>query len=298
MTHAVSGEQLWEWWQAARQRAIAHTVPPFELDWFLQALSDLDRLALRLETFRHRPAVQIQVPLDELERRWQQRLVGRSPVQYLVGTAPWRQFSLIVSPAVLIPRPETERIIDWAIAATADHPDQRMGHWADLGTGSGAIALGLATAFPQAMIHAVDCSGEALVVARQNAAAHGLGDRIQFYQGSWFAPLNHLAGDLRGMVSNPPYIPSSEVNSLQPEVAHHEPHLALNGGLDGLDAIRHLVKAAPDYLQPGGVWLVEIMAGQAQAVTQLLSTHGAYQDIRVHLDLAGVERFVRAYRRS
>jgi len=293
--YSVSGQQLWQWRQRARQQAIAHAVPPFELDWFLQALSDLDRLALRLETFRHRPVVFLRVSLAELDRRWQQRLVARSPVQYLVGTTPWRQFSLSVSPAVLIPRPETEAIIDWAIAATADSPDQRTGHWADLGTGSGAIALGLATAFPGVLIHAVDCSAEALAVAQQNAVDHGLGDRIRFYQGSWFTPLEHLTGALSGMVSNPPYIPSGEMGSLQAEV-QHEPHLALDGGVDGLEAIHHLVNAAPAYLQPGGIWLVEMMAGQAAAVTQLLAAHGAYRDIRVYSDLAGIERFALAYR--
>jgi Methylase of polypeptide chain release factors len=109
----------------------------------------------------------------------------------------------------------------------------------DLGTGSGAIAIGLASALTNATIHAVDCSSEALAVARQNADNLGFAKRVNFYQGSWWEPLAFLKGRVSGMVSNPPYIPSSTVLTLQPEVLKHEPHLALDGGLDGLDCIRH-----------------------------------------------------------
>ncbi len=146
-------------------------------------------------------------------------------------------------------------------------------HWADLGTGSGAIALGLATAFPQAQIHAVDVSPAALAIAHRNAETYGLGDRIHGHLGRWFEPLAHLAGQLSGMVSNPPYIPNADVPHLQPEVARHEPHLALDGGSDGLDCVQILIDAAPNYLVSGGLWLVELMQGQATTVAQRLHQH-------------------------
>jgi release factor glutamine methyltransferase len=293
--YSVSGLVLWQWRKTAQQQAIAADISEGEIDWLLQEIAGLDRLALRLNSFKHQETVSLRIPFADLEQCWQKRLTDRAPIQYLAGTTPWRRFSLQVSPAVLIPRPETECLIDLAVAATCS-PQLRQGHWADLGTGSGAIALGLADAFPQATLHAVDASLEALKVAQQNAQNLGFGDRIQFYHGSWFAPLAALRGNLSGMVSNPPYIPTSLIQELQPEVAWHEPHLALDGGEEGLDAIADLVTMAPDYLKPDGLWLIELMAGQADRVVALLQEQGSYRGIEVHADFAGIDRFVLARR--
>ncbi len=289
----VSGQELWEWRQYALETAIAANVPQSEVDWLLREAANLDRLALRLQSFKDRPQVQLQMSLSELTQLWQQRIDARKPVQYLMGTASWRYFSLAVSSDVLIPRPETEYLIELAETCGDNASTQ---HWADLGTGSGAIALGLAEVFPAAEIHAVDCSSSALAIAQLNAQHLGFADRIHFYHGSWWQPLAALKGQLSGMVSNPPYIPSSLIPQLQPEVAWHEPHLALDGGSDGLDCIRHLVETAPDYLQPGGVWMIEMMAGQADSVAQLLQDRGSYGDIQIHADLAGIDRFAIAHR--
>lgn len=297
----VSGLELWQWREAARGKAQLHDIPLAEVDWLLQEVAGLERLALRLESFKDRPQIELKLPLPVLTQLWERRVDDRMPVQYLVGVAPWRHFALAVTPAVLIPRPETEYLIDLAVAAANGEPrvPQSLihGHWADLGTGSGAIALGLADAFPSATIHAVDCSAAALAIAKENAQDLGFADQIKFYQGSWWQPLEALIGQFSGMVANPPYIPSDMVPSLQPEVANHEPHLALDGGADGLDCIRHLVETAPAYLRPGGVWLVEMMAGQADAVTQLLRNQGNYSQIQIHTDLAGIERFALAYKK-
>lgn len=293
----VAGQTLWQWRLAARQQAIAAHIAAEEVDWLLQDLAGVDRRLLRLGTFKDWATIPLARSLAELTALWQQRLQDRVPVQYLTGIAPWRQFLLHVSPAVLIPRPETECLIDLAIAAVAQTSGAALqqGHWADLGTGSGAIAVGLATSFPDASIHAVDCSAAALAIAQSNAQRLKVSN-LQFYQGSWLEPLTPLKGKLSGMVSNPPYIPSSMVPTLQPEVAQHEPHLALDGGTDGLDSIRHLVTTAPDYLQSGGIWLVEMMAGQAIAVAELLHAQGCYNQIQIHADLAGIDRFALAYR--
>jgi len=208
----------------------------------------------------------------------------------------WRKFQLAVSNAVLIPRPETEILIDLVVAAAND--EVKAGHWADLGTGSGAIAIGLAEVLTDAMIHAVDISPAALAVAETNAENLGFRERIQFYQGSWWQPLESLKGQFSGMVSNPPYIPSDTVLTLQPEVAKHEPHLALDGGADGLDYIRHLINVSPDYLRPGGLWLIEMMAGQGSMVRELLVSNGNYSNISIHADLAGIERFAVAFKQN
>jgi release factor glutamine methyltransferase len=293
----VTGLQLWQWRNLAIKAAIATDVPQAEVDWLLQEVAGLDRLALRLESFKHWSEIQLQLPLEDLERLWQRRLHERLPVQYIAGVTPWRQFKIAVSPGVLIPRPETECLIDLAVANAAKSgvtPPLEQGHWADLGTGSGAIALGLADALPAATIHAVDRSATALAIAQQNAWNVGLADRIRFYQGSWWQPLESLKGQFSGMVSNPPYIPTSVVATLQPEVVNHEPHLALDGGAEGLDCIQDLIDTSPAYLRPGGLWLIEMMAGQAETVSELLQNQGSYCNIQIHADLAGVNRFALA----
>jgi len=293
MGETISGWQLEQWIEQAEAECTALGISPGEVHWFLQELGGLDRLTLRLQTFKQQPTIPLEVPWSELTQLWKKRLGSRIPLQYLLGTAHWRHFILKVSPAVLIPRPETELIIDLAVSAIENLDNH--GIWVDLGTGSGAIALGLADSFPMAEIHGVDTSLEALAIAQDNAQTTGLADRIQFHHGCWWEPLEFLEGKLTGMVSNPPYIPSDLIPTLQPEVSQHEPTLALDGGIDGLDCIRYLVETAPAYLRPGGVWIVEIMAGQGKAVAGLLEAQGSYSGIKIIPDLAGFDRFVIAY---
>ncbi len=291
----ISGEDLYCWYQQAKQTAIASNIDPQELDWLIQTISSLDMLSLRLGTFQEQLQINSNVSLSELTKLWQQRLQERLPIQYLVETVFWRRFQLKVTPSVLIPRPETELMIEIAQENNLiTEPEQ---NWVDLGTGSGAIALGLADIFSQATVYAVDLSWDALKIAQENAVNLKLEQNIKFYQGSWWSPLEFLQGKITGMVSNPPYIPTSQIDSLQPEVANHEPRLALDGGDDGLDDIRYLVETSPNYLVSGGIWLIELMAGQADLVVELLQRQGEYYDVKVFPDLAGIERFVLAYRR-
>ncbi|NMF84959.1 peptide chain release factor N(5)-glutamine methyltransferase [Nodosilinea sp. P-1105] len=297
----VSGQALWDWWQMARTQATTAGVNPQELDWLLRAVSELDGLALRLGQFRHQPQVPLKMSLEDLNRLWQQRLGDRRPIQYLVGETPWRDMTLAVSTAVLIPRPETELIVDIAVQAVVAGGDRtahlQQGLWVDLGTGSGAIALGLARALPHIRVLAVDLSPAALAVAKENVQRYNLGDRITLVQGSWFAPLTAYRGKLRAVVSNPPYIPSAVLPTLQPEVIDHEPTAALDGGDDGLRAIQTLIHQAPGYLVPGGLWLVEMMAGQGAAVQTRLHQQGDYWGVDIIKDLAGRDRFALGFRR-
>ena len=291
----ISGEKLYLWRKQAIESAIAHQISSKEVDWLLQEVSGLDGLSLRLQSFKSQPQILLKKSLSELTLLWQKRLQEHLPVQYLLETVFWRRFQLKVAPGVLIPRPETELIIDIALEASKAIK-RPLDCWVDLGTGSGAIALGLAVNFPNATIHAVDCSKSALSIAKTNTHKLNLEKKVKFYQGDWWTPLDFLKGKVVGMVSNPPYIPTSQVSQLQPEVAKHEPHLALDGGKDGLDYIRHLVSVSPDYLVPGGIWLIEMMAGQAELVAQMLQEQGQYQNIQILPDLAGIERFALAYR--
>ena len=283
---------FWEWYDRSFLSAKQYDVPVYELDWLVLRLTCLGKLDLRLRSPDISQKITPEI-LTKLDQLWQKRLSDRIPVQYLTGSVTWRNLELQVSSAVLIPRPETELIID-IVEENCQDPIYQNGIWVDLGTGSGAIAIALAQQFPQAEIHAVDCSQAALEIAKTNASKNY--QQIHFHHGSWFEPLAklNLQNHLAGIVSNPPYIPSIEVLNLQPEVTNHEPHLALDGGNDGLDAIRELVNNAPQYLISGGFWIVELMAGQAEIVRSLLQANGRYTNIQIHQDYAAIERFVSA----
>ena len=289
----IPGAALYQWRLKAQADAQKADVPLYEVDWFLQGVSQLNQSDLSLGLYCDRSSVPLSHSLDWLTQQWQRRLVERVPVQYLVGETPWRDLMLTVTPDVLIPRPETELIIE-IVQAWVERQNLLSGPqvWADLGTGSGAIAIALANAFPSSQVLAVDISAAALAVARQNASRNQ-GENIQFYQGSWFDSLTDWQGQLSGVITNPPYIPSQVVTALDPEVAH-EPHQALDGGNDGLNDIRLLVEQAPKFLQPGGLWITEHMQGQAQTIAALLEAQKIYDEIQIHPDLAGIDRFVSA----
>ena len=298
LSEVVPGEDLYQWRIKAQADAEKASVTLYELDWFLQGMSSLSQSELSLGLYRDRKAVSLRQSLDWLTHQWQRRLIERVPVQYLVGETPWRDLMLTVTPAVLIPRPETELIVE-IVQSWVEQRKKPSGPmvWADLGTGSGAIAIAIAKTFPQAQILAVDISPAALEIARHNAHRNNVSN-IKFYQGSWFTPISDWHGKLSGVITNPPYIPSKTVLNLEPEVAQHEPHQALDGGDDGLQDIRCLVSQALQFLQPGGLWLTEHMEGQSADIRALLAQNRGYQIIQSHQDLAGIDRFVTAVRQS
>lgn len=294
----VRGADLYAWRKKAQQTATQYQVNPYEVDWLLQGISRLSQSDLTLGRYRDQESIFLKQPLDFLTQQWQRRLTERVPVQYLVGETPWRDLMLTVTPDVLIPRPETELIVDIVQDWVEQQELSPVGQvWADLGTGSGAIAIALAKTLPQSQVLATDISPAALKIACQNAQRNDT-NTVQFFQGSWFEPLADWPGKLTGVITNPPYIPSQVVLGLDPEVQNHEPHQALDGGDDGLDDIRLLVAQAPKFLRPGGLWLTEHMQGQAQTIAALLDAAGTYHNIQVHIDLAGVERFVSASKRA
>ncbi|NEP62852.1 MAG: peptide chain release factor N(5)-glutamine methyltransferase [Symploca sp. SIO2G7] len=290
----ISGEALYQWRLWAQADAQKAKISAYEVDWFLQGVSNLSQLDLRLGLYQNWTTVSLRHSLDWLTHQWQRRLSERVPVQYLVGETPWRDLMLTVTSDVLIPRPETELVVD-IVMAWVEQQQQipKPVVWADLGTGSGAIAIVLAKAFPHSQVLAVDISAAALEIARQNAQRNQVAN-IEFFQSRWFDRLGAWQGKLSGVITNPPYIPSQVVLTLEPEVTNHEPHQALDGGNDGLNDIRLLVEQAPNFLQPGGLWLTEHMQGQAHSIATLLEAQAVYKTIQVHRDLAGIERFVSA----
>lgn len=223
---------------------------------------------------------------------WLDRRVTREPLQHLLGWAPFLDLELHVTRDVLVPRPETEVLAQLAIARLQPLAHPRVLDW---GTGSGCLALALAKAVPQAEVHALDISPDALRIARANAIGHGLADRVRFHLGDGFAALAGAPGgpassgafDL--IVTNPPYIPSAEIATLQPEVREHDPRLALDGGADGLEAYRRLAREAQAWLVPGGWLLAEFGDGQAEALAKLFAAVGWLVE-SVEKDLSGRER--------
>ena len=204
------------------------------------------------------------------------------PVAYLLGHRAFWTFDLAVTPAVLIPRPETERLVELALARL---PRERPLALADLGTGSGAVALALASERPNARVLATDVAADALAVARSNAARLGIAN-IAFAEGDWCAALGDARFDL--IASNPPYIEDQDPHLAQGDL-RHEPARALASGADGLDAIRIIIDAAPRHLLPGGWLLLEHGRDQAARVRELLAAH-AFTEVASALDLAGHER--------
>jgi release factor glutamine methyltransferase len=209
------------------------------------------------------------------------------PVAHLTGTREFWSRPFGVSQDVLIPRPETELVVERALALvpTRERPLRVL----DLGTGSGAIAVALAAELPAADVVAVDASDAALAIAERNVATAELAGRVTLLLGDWTTALPADARfDL--VVSNPPYIPSDDIAALAPEV-RREPRLALDGGADGLAAYRRIIPEAARVLVPGGALVLEVGAGQAPAVAELLAAH-AFTSVARHADLAGIERVV------
>jgi release factor glutamine methyltransferase len=216
------------------------------------------------------------------------RRARREPVAYLTGHKEFFGLEFIVTPDVLIPRPETERLVELAlqwVAATSSSPII-----ADVGTGSGAIAVTLAVHLPHAFVVATDTSPAALVVAQRNAARHGVADRVRYVQGDLLAP---LAGRYTYfIVANPPYLSQAELAAAPPEVARWEPRAALDGGPDGLSVIRHLLVMAAERLHPGAALLVEIGASQGAEVLQLARRHFPQATVEIARDDAERDRLL------
>jgi release factor glutamine methyltransferase len=231
------------------------------------------------------------VPAAERLARFREMVKARGervPAKYLIGESEFYSMPLAVSERVLIPRPETEVLVERALAVI---PEDEEAAAADLGTGSGAIAIAVAARRARARLVATDLSPEALAVARANAERHGLGARIEFRQGDWFAALE--AGRLfDAILSNPPYVAAADLARAMPEVRDREPRIALDGGPDGLNALRLLVAGGADWLKDAGWLIVEVGAGQAQAVAELARQAGRYGEVQVAKDFAGIDRIV------
>ncbi len=218
-------------------------------------------------------------------------LIGRrsehEPTAYITGVQPFLSLDLYVEPSVLIPRPETELLVENVLRSNVQSAKSIL----DVGTGSGAIAVSLAKHLPGANVVGIDTSEEALAIARKNAGRHRVTERCRFLRSDMF---DNVEGVFDLIVSNPPYIPSSDMDGLQPEVRDWEPRAALDGGPDGLRYIRLLIEQTPAHLKPAGNLWFEFGFGQSRKIEEMLASNRNYKDIRIIKDYSGIDRIASA----
>jgi release factor glutamine methyltransferase len=269
-----------------RERLAAAGIPnPLtNAERMLECLLDISRVELYL--FRQQGLTESQqTQLDH----WVQERVSGKPLQYLLGHTGFYGLDILVEKGVFIPRPETERLVEEVIRLVSESPvPSHPLRILDIGTGSGAIAVALAVNLSGAEVVATDVSEPALLLARKNATRNGIADRVHFALVDLF-PATREAFDV--IVSNPPYISSSTIPNLMPEVRDFEPHEALDGGPDGLNFHRRIIEGAKALLTPGGLVALEVGEGQAEMVAAIMQKTG-YRDHRIEKDLCEVGRVV------
>ena len=283
MPSSLSSSQLYrEAVDRLSQAGIANA--KLEALWIVEEALGVNRLQIHtygedsLDVERYQRAISL------IERR-----AGQEPLQYVLGSQEFCGLDMVVNPGVLIPRPESELLVEEAIALLGAHPQPVI---LDVGTGSGCLAISIARALTRAVVIASDRSLSALQVARTNARKHGMDSRIFWLAGDLLAPLlsSGLAGKVTAIIANLPYISHDEWDRLSPDVKDFEPRLALDGGPDGLDIYRRLLQEAPGVLASEGRLLMEIGIGQADRLCQEISASTFFEVINVQPDSQGIPR--------
>jgi len=245
---------------------------------FTRALG-CDRISLYLNKAKYLNPDEVDFIVSAFKRR-----INSEPIQYILGKTEFMGLEFKVNEAVLIPRPETERLVEKALEYAKQNKPGRV---LDLGTGSGCIAVSLARYAPELKIDASDISPEALAIAKENAAAHGVG--INFIRSDLFSALEYKEYGL--IVSNPPYLASAQIRELQPELSF-EPALALEGGADGLDSYRRIIRQAPGYLQKNGLLIMEIGLGQRKGLEKIFADSGKFEITEIVKDYNNLDRVI------
>ena len=256
---------------------------PLEAELLLMHAMDLGRTGLYVRLEDDLPSQCGAAIADLVSRR-----LRREPVAYILKNREFYGLDFYVGPGVLIPRPETETLVEEAAAFTRLNFPSGDPIIADIGTGSGAIAVSLARLFPRAKVYAADVSAQALDIAALNCIRHGV--RVELLQGDLLAPLPQPVDMI---VANLPYVRDDELFGLSEEIKDHEPHIALVGGKDGLDIVRRLIVNAPDKLRDGGVVLLEIAPSQAEALASWATGLGSWSSVDVIRDCGGVVRVLK-----
>jgi len=274
-------------WATALLKSGGVDTPRLDAECLLASLLRSNRLHLYAAIEERLPPA-----VFETYRTLVSRRQARVPLAYLTGTKEFWSLSFKVTPAVLVPRPETEVLVETALARLKQLTAPVI---VDVGTGSGAIAVAMAKMLPSARIHATEISREALDVARENAGVHGVAGQIAFLQGDLLEPVfaRGLIGQCDLIVSNPPYVATTDLAVLPPE-AHYEPLEALDGGPDGLWCHRQIIAGASTLLRPGGWLALEMAPEQEIFLIRLLRDQGGFPDVEVVPDLGGRKRMIMA----
>jgi len=261
-------------------------------------------LARSLNLSREELYIHFNGQLKEKEKETMKGLIERrisgEPLQYILGHQEFWSIDFKVDPRVLIPRPETELLVEQTLLILSENPFGSIPYALEIGTGTGAVAISLAKEVRDLFLVATDISGDALLLAKENAQSAGVLDRVKFVNGDLFEPF-HLFGGRESfdlILSNPPYITLSEIDELPKEVRDHEPVIALNGGEDGLDFYRRIVSQASFYLRRRGWLLLEVGQGQSPIVSGLIEERGDFLKLERIPDLFGLERVVKAQRKE
>ncbi len=276
--------------------------PRLDSEVLLAHLLKLDRVGLYLNFDRPLSKEELSSFREIVKRRG-----SREPLQYITGNQEFWSLDFKVTPDVLIPRPDTEILVEEALKVARGQgagASENRPLILDLCTGSGCIAISLAHEMKNSVVYAVDASEAALSIAKENAEKNGVQDRITYLKGDLYGALENrppttdhrpLLFDL--IVSNPPYIKIIDIPNIQPEVRDYEPRMAVDGGTEGLDFYKRIVAHAPNHLLPYGWLMVEVGEGQADAVSKMMANTGAFEGISTVKDLAGIERVVKAHKK-
>lgn len=263
-----------------------HNIPNPRLDAEVLLGHILEKSRLQLYLHFDMPVYQVHLSVF---RELIKRRIDLTPISYLINRKEFMSLDFYVDERVLIPRPETEFIVETILNTNPEKPQRIL----EIGTGSGVIATTLAVNQPEWEIIATDICQDALEVAEKNRDAHECTDRISLLHGDLFDPIQKLnTSHFNWIVSNPPYVMSCENNDLSPDVKEHEPHIALFAGEDGLSIIRRLISEAPSYLNPGGKLIFEIGDTQGNSVQELINKQPLYDDSQIIKDYAGKNRVV------
>ena len=254
----------------------------------LDCIGGISTSYLNLKILNPKGNLQLKKNLEFLESVWDDHLLKSCPIQYLCGITYWRDLKLKVTNKVLIPRPETELIVDIVFNIFKKKSEKLF--FAELGTGSGAISIALALAYPFSDGLATDVDQDALEIATKNYINSSNQSNLKFYCGNWWSPLESCKGKLDLAISNPPYIPRDTYEKLPKEVKNFEPKIALLGGEDGLKHIREIIQKAPLFLKEKGWLILENHFDQSEKVKQLLIKN-KFTSIEIVKDLSGIGRF-------
>ena len=254
----------------------------------LDCIGDISTRDLNLKILNPNGNLHLKKNLEFLESVWEDHLIRSCPIQYLCGITYWRDLKLKVTNQVLIPRPETELIVDIVFNVFRRKSEKLF--FAELGTGSGAISIALALAYPVSEGVATDIDQDALEIATKNYINSSKQSNLKFYCGNWWTPLENYKGKLDLAISNPPYIPRDTYEKLPKEVKNFEPKVALLGGEDGLEHFREIIQKAPSFLKDNGWLILENHFDQSEKVKQLLIKN-KFTSIEIVKDLSGIGRF-------